>query len=81
MEKTVIEFEKKLNIGCGIDVHEKMLSVSISYDGRTYQTYSFSSFTKDLLKLKTLLEQEGVEGVAMESTGVYRGGEPLEASI
>ena len=71
MEKSVIEFDQLVKVGCGIDVHEKCLSVSISRDGKKYQTYSFGTFTEDLLCLQSLLEQENVEGIAMESTGVY----------
>lgn len=57
MKKIVVEFEKKLNIGFSIDEQEKMLTVSILYDVKIYQTYSFSTFFKDLLSLKTLLEK------------------------
>jgi transposase len=71
MEKSVIEFDQLVKVGCGIDVHEKSLSVSISSDGKKYQTFSFGTFTEDLLCLQSLLEQENVEGIAMESTGVY----------
>jgi transposase len=71
MEKSVIEFDQLVKVGCGIDVHEKSLSVSISSDGKKYQTFSFGTFTEDLLCLQSLLEQANVEGIAMESTGVY----------
>jgi transposase len=71
MEKSVIEFDQLVKVGCGIDVHEKSLSLSISSDGKKYQTFSFGTFTEDLLCLQSLLEQENVEGIAMESTGVY----------
>lgn len=71
MEKSVIEFDQLVKVGCGIDVHEQSLSVSISSDGKKYQTYSFGTFTEDLRCLQSLLDQENVEGIAMESTGVY----------
>ena len=55
------------NICCGIDVHKKMLVATIT----TYQTKQFSTFTKDIQKLKQWLIDNNCKDVCMESTGKY----------
>lgn len=60
---------------CGIDVHKNMIKASIakgSLDSPPkFYTRTFSTMTRDLLKLKDWLTENDVEAVAMESTGVY----------
>jgi transposase len=60
---------------CGIDVHKNMIKASIakgSLDNPPkFYTRTFSTMTRDLLKLKDWLTENDVEAVAMESTGVY----------
>lgn len=60
---------------CGIDVHKNMIKVSIAKgpldSPPKFYTRTFSTMTRDLLKLKDWLTENDVEAVAMESTGVY----------
>lgn len=66
-----IEFEQLITRGCGIDVHEKIIVVTIQGEGLVRETRSFASFTEDLESLRDWLKGEGVTHGAMESTGVY----------
>lgn len=58
----------------GLDVHKDTVVACVRL-GRGAQTKretrTFSTVTKDLLRLRDWLEKEGVTHVAMESTGVY----------
>ena len=60
---------------CGIDVHKNMIKASIAKgpldSPPKFYTRTFSTMTRDLLKLKDWLTENDVEVVAMESTGVY----------
>ena len=60
---------------CGIDVHKNMIKASIAKgpldSPPRFCTRTFSTMTRDLLKLKDWLTENDVEAVAMESTGVY----------
>jgi len=60
---------------CGIDVHKKMLVATMAItDERnvtTYETKQFSTFTKDIIKLKEWLISNNCKDVCMESTGKY----------
>jgi transposase len=66
-----IEFEQVISRGCGIDVHEKLIVVTIEGEGLVRSTRSFNSFTEDLESLRDWLLENGVTHGAMESTGVY----------
>lgn len=66
-----IEFEQVISRGCGIDVHEKLIVVTIQGEGLVRATRSFNSFTEDLESLRDWLLENGVTHGAMESTGVY----------
>mgnify|MGYP003571404403 FL=1 len=63
------------NICCGIDVHKKILVATIASTNEqkvtTYQTKQFSTFTKDIKKLKQWLIDNKCKDVCMESTGKY----------
>ena len=60
---------------CGIDVHKKMLVATIAITNErnvtTYETKQFSTFTKDIIKLKEWLISNDCKDVCMESTGKY----------
>lgn len=62
-------------ICCGIDVHKKLLVATIASTNEqkvtTYQTKQFSTFTKDIKKLKQWLIDNKCKDVCMESTGKY----------
>lgn len=66
-----IEFEQLIERGCGIDVHEKVIVVTVHGRGLAKETRSFLSFTEDLESLRAWLLSCGVTHGAMESTGVY----------
>ena len=63
------------NICCGIDVHKKILVATIADTNErkitTYETKQFSTFTKDIKKLKQWLIDHNCKDICMESTGKY----------
>lgn len=71
MEATTVEFEQVVSLGCGIDVHKKMVVATINGKGLKQETREFATFTSSLTELKDWLLENGVTHVAMESTGVY----------
>jgi transposase len=64
-------FELIIKRGCGIDVHEKNVVVTIRGDGIGVETRTFLTFTEDLGELLCWLKSKEVTHGAMESTGVY----------
>lgn len=66
-----INFEQQVIRGCGIDVHEKNVVVTIDGTGLTKQTRTFLTFTSDLRELLAWLKEQGVTHGAMESSGAY----------
>lgn len=64
-------FELIIKRGCGIDVHEKNVVVTIRGDGIVTETRTFLTFTEDLGELLSWLKSKEVTHGAMESTGVY----------
>lgn len=64
-------FELIIKRGCGIDVHEKSVVVTIRGDGIGVETRTFLTFTEDLGELLSWLKSKEVTHGAMESTGVY----------
>ncbi len=70
MESTV-SFDQVVSMGCGIDVHQKLVVATISGEGIKKETREFGTFTRSLTELKDWLLGNGVTHVAMESTGVY----------
>lgn len=54
----------------GLDVHKRTVVACIRTPAGQ-QTRSFGTFTRDLQQLAAWLQEQGVEQVAMESTGVY----------
>jgi len=70
-KNSFIEFEQIIERGCGIDVHQKEVVVTIRGKGITTMTKSYSTYTNSLKKLKVWLKKHKVTHLAMESTGVY----------
>ena len=66
-----LKFEQIIKRGCGIDVHEKNVVVTIRGEGIKTATRTFLSFTEDLQALLFWLKSAGITHGAMESTGVY----------
>jgi len=60
---------------CGLDVHKDKISaclITLDDNGKEqYEIKEFSTFTKDLLKMKKWLIENDCPILAMESTGVY----------
>jgi len=60
---------------CGLDVHKDKISaclITLDDNGKEqYEIKEFSTFTKDLLKMKNWLINNACPILAMESTGVY----------
>jgi len=67
--------ERMFEVAAGIDVHRDQLVVSVRHrhagpkDG--LETRSFETFHDSLMAVTKWLEEEGVEVVGLESTGVY----------
>lgn len=61
-----------LNPKCaGIDIGSSELFVCIAKNSSSQEVRTFSTFTASLKQMINWLQQNGVESVAMESTGVY----------
>jgi transposase len=55
---------------CGIDIHKKVAVACVIAKNKK-ETRSFGTMTDDLLQLCAWLKENGVQAVAMESTGSY----------
>ena len=55
---------------CGLDVHKDMIFCAI-YDGKESVVKKYDTFTSDLEAMCDDIMSEGVDIVAMESTGIY----------
>ena len=55
---------------CGLDVHKDTIFCAI-YDGKKSVVRKFDTFTPDLEEMCDYIMSEGVDTVAMESTGIY----------
>lgn len=71
MKKEQVEFEQVIDRGCGIDVHESLLTATIRGTGIVESTREFGAFTKDIEALRDWLKENAITHIAMESTGVY----------
>lgn len=66
-----VDFIQPLSIGCGLDVHKNTIEACIMGKGRSPCLRSYGTLTKDLKQLCCWIKEEGVQAVALESTGVY----------
>lgn len=71
MKNKVITFEQVIERGCGIDVHKKILVVTIRGTSIKEETRTYSTFTESIEELRDWLKENGITHIAMESTGVY----------
>lgn len=71
MKKTSITFDQVIERGCGIDVHKKVIVVTIKGNGIKETTKTFNSFTESIEQMRDWLKAEKITHIAMESTGVY----------
>lgn len=66
-----INFEQVVRRGCGIDIHKDSIVATVSGEGISTETRTFTTYTNDLHKLKDWLLSFRITHVAMESTGIY----------
>ena len=71
MKKTSITFDQVIERGCGIDVHKKVIVVTIKGNAIKETTKTFNSFTESIEQMRDWLKAEKITHIAMESTGVY----------
>ena len=70
-EKSAIEFEQVVEIGCGADVHKDIIVVTVLGKDTQPETRSYKTYTSSLITLREwLLSRRGTH-MAMERTGVY----------
>lgn len=55
---------------CGLDVHKDTIFCAI-YDGKDAVVEKFSTFTPDIEAMCVYIQAQGLDTVAMESTGIY----------
>lgn len=70
-EKKTVEFEQVISRGCGIDVHKEVIVLTVRGEGLREETFTYSTFTEDLEKMRDMLKSKKITHIAMESTGVY----------
>lgn len=70
-KKETIEFEQVVSRGCGIDVHKGVIVITVRGEGLREETFTYSTFTEELEKMRDMLKEKGITRIAMESTGVY----------
>ena len=57
---------------CGLDVHKDNIFCAI-YNGEVYSVVKeFTTMTPEIYSMGEYLQSEGVEEIALESTGIYR---------
>ena len=61
MEKTNIEFEQVIALGCGIDVHKKVLVATIRGTNIVKETREYSSYTDSIDQLRQWLLEIGIK--------------------
>ncbi len=71
MKKSSITFDQVIERGCGIDVHKKVIVVTIKGNGIKETTKTFISFAESIEQMHDWLKAEKITHIAMESTGVY----------
>lgn len=70
-KKESIEFEQVVSRGCGIDVHKEVIVLTIRGEGLREETFTYTTFTEELEKMRDMLKEKQITHIAMESTGVY----------
>lgn len=60
-----------MNKVCGLDIHKDTIFMAVLSTNGKVQLKEFSTLTPDIELLRNLLLKQGVQQVAMESTGIY----------
>lgn len=71
MKEQCISYPQVVKVGCGIDVHRSLITVTIRKSDDDLETREFNAYTSSLKSLRDWCKDENVTHVAMESTGVY----------
>jgi transposase len=66
-----IKFTQVVEVGCGIDVHQNLVTATIRKSDDDLETREFTAYTSSLKSLRDWCKSEKVSHVAIESTGVY----------
>jgi transposase len=66
-----VKFDQVIERGCGMDVHQDTVVVTIQGKDIPTTTKTYRTYTADLQEMKGWLKENKVSHVAMESTGVY----------
>jgi transposase len=56
---------------CGLDIHKDRIFMTVLSTNGKVQHKEFSTLTPDIEVIRDLLMEEGVQLIAMESTGIY----------
>jgi len=70
-KKETISFEQVISRGCGIDVHKEVIVITVRGEGIREETFTYSTFTEELERMRDMLKAKEITHIAMESTGVY----------
>ena len=70
-KKEIISFEQVVLRGCGIDVHKEVIVITVRGEGLREETFTYSTFTEELERMREMLKAKEITHIAMESTGVY----------
>lgn len=66
-----IRFPQVVKVGCGLDVHQNLITATIRKSNDELETREYDAFTSSLKSLRDWCKAEEVTHIAMESTGVY----------
>jgi transposase len=67
----VIKYPQVVKVGCGLDVHQNLITATIMKSNDALETREYDAYTSSLKSLRDWCKAEKVTHVAMESTGVY----------
>jgi transposase len=66
-----IRFPQVVKVGCGLDVHQNLITATIRKSDDEIETREYDAYTSSLKSLRDWCKAERVTHIAMESTGVY----------
>ena len=70
-QKATISFDQVISRGCGIDVHKEVIVITVRGESLREETFTYSTFTEELERMRDMLKAKQITHIAMESTGVY----------
>jgi transposase len=66
-----IRFPQVVRVGCGLEVHQNIITATIRKSNDELETREYDAFTSSLKSLRDWCKAEKVTHITMESTGVY----------